>query len=233
MSARRIENLIQQLRNMPAASRGRAFNPWWEVDPKHDASPAAPQIRRENLKSYLSARLKSARICLVGEALGYRGGHFSGIAMTSERILLGGFESFNIRPEQVVPVNPRRTSKPELFPDGFSEPTATIVWKQMTSLEILPNEFVIWNIFAWHPFEPRKGMLSNRRPSDKEFQDGLAVFDSFRKLFPDVRYFAVGKMAEAGLGQYCVDCTPLRHPAQGGSVIFRRQLAENLAVKTG
>lgn len=77
-----IESFIKSLKSSPKKSG--IFNPWWESDKDHDISNNAPEIRRRQLYHYLCERVKHAKYLLIGEAIGYQGGHFTGIPMTSE-----------------------------------------------------------------------------------------------------------------------------------------------------
>src|SRR2546430_6240189 len=95
--SRSVEKFAQLLKKSPS---GAVFNPWRQVDEKNDIGPQAPRIRREQLRAYLCDRLGKARLAIIGEALGYRGGHFSGIPMTSERLLLG--RKTGIAPERIL-----------------------------------------------------------------------------------------------------------------------------------
>src|SRR4029453_19070674 len=159
MSAQSVERFIGLLKESPS---GAVFNPWWQMDKENDISRNGPGIRRKQLRAYLRERLGKARLVVVGEALGYRGGHFSGIPMTSERMLLGK------QPLIVAGIKPRRTSKPSVCPDGFSEPTATIVWGALLKVGVLPDDFVLWNAFPWHSFDPHRGLLAIRFPKKRE-----------------------------------------------------------------
>jgi hypothetical protein len=161
------------------------FNPWWEVDEQNDVGGNAPAIRRNQLYAYFEKRLGKAKLALIGEAVGYRGGHFTGIPMTSERLLLGRSKKVPMKSNDFLSdINPSRTSKPEKCPDGFSEPTATIVWGALLRLGLRPEQFVLWNAFPWHSFDPRHGMLSNRTPNKSERAAGLTVLKAFLELFP-------------------------------------------------
>src|SRR6202047_2924996 len=120
MSAKSIGNFLRLWKDSPS---GAVFNHWWQVDKKNDIGRNAPGIRRRHLRAYLRARLKDARLAVIGEALGYRGGHFSGIPMTSERILLGKKKDAGIEPKDVFSgVAARRTSKRQKCRDGFPSP---------------------------------------------------------------------------------------------------------------
>jgi hypothetical protein len=247
MSCKEIDDFLRSLRKSPS---GAVFNPWWEVDEQNDIGRHAPAIRRHQLGTYLRKRMDKAKLVLVGEAVGYRGGHFTGIPMTSERILLGKkkdvvaalCERRNLRgrardgdhPDksglQVIPgIKPRRTSKSEKFPDEFSEPTATIVWGTLLKLGLRPEQFVLWNAFPWHSFDRRRGMLSNRAPTKTERSAGLPVLNAFLKLFPCKQVVALGKIAAAALEEVGVDTHYVRHPASGGAKLFRQQIANVLA----
>ncbi len=203
------------------------FNPWADVDRENDMGPDCPEIRRRHLARYLECRIGKAFYLLVGEAVGYQGGHFSGIPMTSERILLGFHGSRGIRPDHVVPgLDPQRTSKPEKMPRGFSEPTATIVWEAVLRSGCQSTDFVLWNAFPWHPFNPKRGILSNRKPKEKEMIYGTEAGMSFLELFPDAIVIAVGKVSAQWFDSLQVAHYSVRHPTQGGARQFRSQLSE-------
>lgn len=217
MSCDELDHFLRLLKKSPRGAG--VFNPWWQVDEQNDIGPSAPVIRRKQLRAYLQQRLGKAKLALIGEAVGYRGGHFSGIPMTSERMLLGK------QPDILASIESRRTSKPSICPDGFSEPTATIVWDALLKIGVPPDEFVLWNAFPWHSFDPHRGLLSNRMPHKSERSAGLPVLKAFLELFPCDQVVALGKIAAAQLEQLGVNAHRVRHPASGGARLFRTQIA--------
>jgi hypothetical protein len=222
MSSNELDHFLRLLRRSPS---GAVFNPWWEVDEQNDVGRDAPAIRRKQLRAYLEKRVGKANIVVIGEAVGYRGGHFSGIPMTSERLLLGRSKRFHIKPNDFFSdIDRRRTSKPEKSPDGFSEPTATIVWGTLLRLGLKPEQFVLWNAFPWHSFDSRRGMLSNRMPKKSERAAGLPALKVFLELFPCDEVVALGKIATAQLEELNVNAHRVRHPASGGARLFRQQI---------
>jgi hypothetical protein len=220
-----MHQFIRKLKRAPR--NGAVFNPWWESDAENDIEPGAPIVRRRQLAAYFGARFGRAKIALIAEALGYQGGHFSGIAMTSERILLG--HKAGIDPAEVVPgIKPRRTSKPDRIALGYSEPTATIVWEALLSLGIAAHEFVLWNAFPWHPFDKRQGLLSNRRPTGEELRGCADILAAFLASFEFQTVVALGVVAAEQLDRAGRRVTRVRHPASGGVREFRTQIAEAL-----
>jgi len=222
MSRKQLDRFVQRLKASPS---GAVFNPWWEVDRENDIGRIAPIIRRQQLRAYVQERLGRAKLVVIGEALGYRGGHFSGIPMTSERLLLGRSKKVQVKPNAFFSdIKPHRTSKPKKCADGFSEPTATIVWGTFLRLGLKPDQFVLWNAFPWHSFDSRRGMLSNRMPNKSEQAAGLPVLKAFLELFPCDRVVALGKIAAAQLEGLNVNAHCIRHPASGGAKLFRQQI---------
>src|SRR5262249_2926281 len=217
MSRKQLDRFLRLLKASPS---GAVFNPWGQVDEQNDIGPSAPVIRRKQLRAYLQERLDEAKLAVIGEAVGYRGGHFSGIPMTSERMLLCKHQDI------VGGIKPRRTSKPTVCPDGFSEPTATIVWGALLKIGALPDEFVLWNAFPWHSFDPRRGLLSNRTPNKSEQISGRPVLKAFFELFHCEQIVALGKIAAAQLEHVGVNAHCVRHPASGGAKLFREQIAK-------
>lgn len=218
-----IDSLFELLQKTP---EGSLFNPWYQHDQEHDLSKQGPQIRRRQLRAYLSERLDRAKYLFIAEALGYQGGHFTGIAMTSERILLGHHEPVHNIPADGAfqSVQSKRTSNPSIKAKGMSEPTATIMWKALYKLGIDPYETVLWNALPWHPYDPADGLLSNRTPTDFELEQGYPSLKAFLALFPDAKRIAVGRKCEQSLTDFGISYIPVRHPANGGAPKFRRQM---------
>jgi uracil-DNA glycosylase len=213
-----IESFLHLLKNSPD---GAIFNPWWQVDAENDLGEQSPRTRREQLRAYLVERIGSARLVLVGEALGYRGGHFSGIPMTSERMLLAGQHVFSS-------IAPRRTSKPEKSPRGFSEPTASMVWNALIEVGLSSERFVLWNAFPWHPFDAKGGMLTNRKPNADELRQGALILGRMLQMFRLETVIAIGVLAAVQLERIGRGATRVRHPANAGAALFRKQLRDAL-----
>ena len=220
----------QFVANLSGYRAAAVFNPWGEVDAEHELGAQGAQVRRRQLQQYLQERLGSARTLLLAEAIGYQGGHFSGIPMTSERLLLGGLQHKGLTAEMVFRgLHAQRTSSALLKPQGFTEPTATIVWGFLAEQGIDPRSVVLWNAFPWHPYLPHKGLLSNRTPSDEELSAGHKVLRQLLDLGNFAQIVAVGEKAALQLQGLGIAAAKVRHPANGGAGKFRSQLLELLS----
>jgi hypothetical protein len=226
-----IEKFVSTLESLDP--RPNCVNPYrgWRQDV--DTSDAAPRTRAEQLKTYLDRRASCAKLILIAEAPGYQGARFSGIAMTSERALLGRKKS--VTPEDILGTQSegQRTSSPSAARNrterqrGFNEPTATVVWKELLTHR-LAKETILWNVFPFHPHEDGN-FLSNRTPSDDEVTGLLDVAETLIRLFPERRIIAVGKTAANHLSRIKTGITQLRHPANGGTPEFRAGFAKAVA----
>jgi hypothetical protein len=206
------------------------FNPWSDWVEEIDIGSDAPIIRSAQLEQYLRLRSKRVKWIFVAEALGYQGGRFTGIAMTSERILLGWQK--NINPSNVLSLfEPKRTSnslnplfKKSQKRSGFTEPTATVVWKEIEKCGIDPFQIILWNIFPFHPFKDSGGPLSNRTPNSNELQLGITYVRKLIEFHPSAKVISIGKHSNRLLNQHEIDNSSLPHPANGGINDFKNAM---------
>jgi hypothetical protein len=183
------------------------FNPWSDSDPL-DIGLGARQ-RRHRLGQHLDCH---ADFLLVGEAAGYQGCHFSGVAFTNESLLLAGRI-----PRIGIEGRISKRTRP------WCEPSATVVWGRLHELGIA-HRTVLWNAFAWHPHCPGEPM-SNRPPTGEELKLGAPVLHAVLNIFASARLVAVGRVAQSALQVAGVPTfAAVRHPAMGGATLFREQL---------
>jgi uracil-DNA glycosylase len=187
------------------------YNPWADADAMDlPVAAAGPQARLARLRAHFDV---DARLILVGEASGYQGCHFSGMAFTNEKLLLAG-RIPRVRIEE------RITSRP--LP--WCEPSATVVWGALHS-HGLAERTVLWNSYAWHPHKPGNP-YSNRTPTRRELESGKAVLDAVLDHFSDALVVAVGQVSGRTLRALGREpAAVLRHPAMGGATEFRAGLA--------
>lgn len=227
---KKIEDFIETLKNFDMDKMDNVFNPWKDYDENHDFDKYSPEIRCCNLCKYLTAR-KDATYILIAEAPGFQGCHFSGVPMTSERLILQ--DKYGLGK---IGLNLQRTSKtnltnvPKIVQDfGFCEPTATIVWNQIVDeIGIDSKDFVLWNAFPFHPYKYENNMLTNRKPKKKEILDTKIILSLFLELFDKKqRIICIGNVSKNTLGNILkVDfkLDKVRHPANGGANDFRNEI---------
>jgi len=177
------------------------FNPWGDYSEQLDIGPVATKIRRNHLQRFLEPRIAKSRYIFVAEALGYQGGHFSGIPMTSERIVAGKHPKVAYKYIFMGKLGSRTSNPESRYPgfkeswrkEGLSESTATIVWKTMLENDIDPYEIMLWNIFRFHPYKKEKGLLSSRSPKPNELQSGIYFLKRLLGLCPrDIQIICIG-----------------------------------------
>lgn len=225
-------NINTFLDNLQSYQQAGVFNPWREYVPAYDIGPQAPDIRSANLRRYLELR-QQAHYLFIAEALGYQGGHFSGIAITSERILLGHHP--DVDPQSVLGEwNYQRTSNPESEllnktqkDKGFNEPTDTVVWNALNKHGLASFDVILWNIFPFHPYRG-ENLLTNRTPSTTELDVGIEYARMLLELVPNMQIIAIGQKAEGTLTRYGVSCTAVPHPSMGGANRFKAAVDELL-----
>jgi uracil-DNA glycosylase len=192
----KLPHVEDLLRDLAAARIGATFNQYAQAGP--DDAPDAAAIRLANLRAYLADR-EGADVVALGEAGGYQGMRWSGIAFTSERDLARWGDPY----------------RPSCLARQWSEPSGTIVHRVLGELDA-EHRVILWNTVPTHPHRPDIP-LSNRRPTVYEVELGAAFARRLIALVRPATVVAVGRIAESVLG---AAATYVRHPANGGGTAF-------------
>jgi len=203
-----IESFIRDLEGVRFNS---VFNPYADRCSECD-SPNAPNIRRANLLSFLTAADKlDLTTVWLGRDLGYRGGRRTGLALTDEPHL----STFSaIYPNTRVK---RATVGPEV-----SERTATEVWNMIAKL---PSPPFLWNVFPFHPYDAGNP-FTNRAHSALERDTCVDILASLLAWLKPKTVVALGADAHRTLERLGHKCTYIRHPSYGGKADFVRGVCE-------
>lgn len=190
------------------------FNPWSDVC-EFDTVENGVQAKIIRLAAHLDAK---PDFILCGEAPGYQGCRHTGIAFTSEYLVLNGS----------IPRLPPESNRLTLKERPLKEPSATMVWDVLRAFNIAERT-LLWNALMLHPHHPGQPR-SNRSPTDQELDMGKASLALLKVRFPGAKIIAIGKKAEFILRSMGIPITgSVRHPANGGANQFRYGFASILA----
>jgi len=198
-------SLAESLIDTLPYGRSGLFNPWRDRCP-HDAAGNGPAEKLDRLALHLDC---DPELILAGEAPGYQGCRYSGVAFTSERLLGEG----------AIPRIPALSGRLSTRRLPFSEPSATIVWKTLYRLG-LAERTILWNAMQLHPYRT-DNLWSNRTPTPDEISLGEPALRILVEAFPAAKIIAVGKKSEGLLLQMGIPIAgSVRHPANGGATEF-------------
>lgn len=182
------------------------FNPW--IDRSSDdlhVDAAAQRLAR--LQTHLNS--DEPTLLLIGEAPGWQGCRISGLAFTSEHLLLSG-----AIPNIVVRSRISDAARP------LREPSATMVWEALDEFGVA-DRTILWNAFPYHPHLP-DNPFSNRTPSEAERASAEPLLRSLLAAYPSVTIAAIGRIAAQSVTALTGKDTPvIRHPSFGGKLAFR------------
>jgi hypothetical protein len=205
-----LEAVVHRLISTPV---GDTFNQYAQGGDADRDPRTAPGVRAANLRTYLRRRA-SAPVLLVAEAAGWRGARYSGLPLFSERMI----------DEAATPY--QRTSTQ---PRGFAEGSATVVQGVLVQGG-WTDAVLIWNVVMTHPRGAQPH--SNRPPRRGEVEAGRRLLEELLTILAPRHVLAVGRTAQAALPAG-LDAPAIRHPAQSGATLCRRQLAAALEQRLG
>jgi len=188
-----------------APSSPTLFNFYRDNDPAYDV-PDGARLRRENLERYIKS-WDGPDVLLVAEAPGPNGARFSGVPLTPE--------AFFLDPEHTLfGLSP--TSRSAEMGRPHAEYSGGIVRRVLAPYA---GRVAIWNAVPLHPHragEPR----SIRTPSRADVRAWSPLLESVVQAVRPSIVLAVGRIAERSLTDLGVEATYIRHPSQGGAVLF-------------
>ncbi len=194
---------VTHLQNLPRL-RGESIN-FYATNP---VTLGMDVVARKNLLRYLYQMSKiNPKVLLVGEAPGKDGCAITGIPFTSEYQLL---------------------NEPFFIGNGYSifyehnpqkERTATAVWNILSTKANLP---LMWNIYPFHPFDPKTG--KNRCPNSEEVEYGKEILDMLLSMFNIKQIYGVGRKAANALADHPKFVDYIRHPSYGGVNNFKKSI---------
>lgn len=153
---------------------------------------------------------------LVGEAPGWAGCTLTSIPFTSEFVVKSSAHPFMNELRACLRVT-----------GAQKEPTATIVWEELTRRNNLP---AFWNAFPLHPHELESHR--NRPPTASEEAFGVATLAIVIDIIAPRRVFAIGRTAESTLKRHFphLSAPYIRHPSNGGKCAFVDGMISNQIV---
>ncbi|MCA9912237.1 MAG: uracil-DNA glycosylase [Anaerolineae bacterium] len=214
MTESRILGLVAELQALPSSDD--VTNPYGLED---ESRQRAENLRRYLLAMYEQSQQQTVPLLLM-EAPGYRGCRLTGLPVTSRVIVRDGVPELRFFGAGSGYHLPEDAG----FEDIQGEQSATIVWRTLAELGVLP---LIWNSFPLHPHkagQPR----SNRRPRKAELAQGRDFLRRILEIYQPSPIVAVGRVAESMLQDLKQAHYPVRHPAQGGKNDFVAGLHQHL-----
>ena len=160
--------------------------------------------RERNLRRYFA--MPHAPVLLLGEAPGWRGMTVTGVPFVSAREAEAG----------VVP----GLELPE-HPQAPWEASSRVVWA--TLREWRGPVPLSWPVYPLHPFVAGTPH-SNRTPRPAEVRAGAPVALELIRALGIETVVAVGRKAQGAIATAGLEAPAIRHPAQGGAVLFAEQL---------
>ncbi|MDA0684518.1 MAG: uracil-DNA glycosylase [Bacteroidetes bacterium] len=183
-------------------SKADLFNMYSSRNPDIDRVDAV-QARRANLKRYIVERKKMPSLFILAEAPGPWGCRFTGVPITSEEQLID-------------PAFPHAGERSSLQSDPLKEYSASIYWRVLAPYW---EDIFTWNTIPFHPHKIGKP-LTIRTPRLGEIKEFVPVLEEIIDELRPARTIAIGRKAERALDLAGVETTYVRHPSQGGALLF-------------